>query len=98
MKHSQEPSCVSLVFGVLVGSDDFKTVQQLKDETRCNMNQVLAATHHLQKYKAAEMMYSNGTTYWYATPDTDTRICSHDLRTPENKPRKTRRSPKNKTP
>jgi len=92
MKHSQEPSCVSLVFGVLVGSDDFKTVQQLKDETRCNMNQVLAATHSLHKYKAVEVMISGGTTYWYATPETDTRQCHRDFRTPEAKPRKTRKS------
>ena len=91
MKHSQEPSCVSLVFGVLVGSDDFKTVQQLKDETRCNMNQVLAALCHLKMHKAVEMITSGHDTFWFATPDSDNRTKTLETRKIEDKPRKKRR-------
>lgn len=91
MKKLGEPTCVSLVYKVLVNSDDFKTIAQLVEETRCEEGCVMAATYHLHTHKAADLMVSKGVTYWFATSKTDNRMHEMVARKIEDKPRRLRK-------
>jgi hypothetical protein len=55
-------------------------------------NQVHASLHPLQKYKAAECVNNGGSLWWFLAPATDTRIKKVEEWTPEDKPRRTRRT------
>lgn len=89
----KEPTTVSLVYAVLFNSGDFRTAQQLVEETRQSPNRVSAALFSLFHYKAVAAMpvpvpgFSRPALYWYATPDTDTRSRTVEMRAPEKKGR-----------
>lgn len=91
MNKHKEPTAVSLVGEALRRADDFLTAQQLRIATGVCANRVSAALHHLQKHKAADATRLDGCLYWYATPETDDRCRTVNERTPETKPRKTRK-------
>lgn len=93
-RRCQEPTCTSLVEAVLTMADDFKTIRQLAEETRCTPNQVSAAVHHLLKHRATDFISDAMGTWWYLTPETDTRSRTVKLRAPEEHPRKTRKGVK----
>jgi hypothetical protein len=91
MKKHKEPTAVSLVFAALVRADDFRTAQQVQAESGVNSRRVNSSLHMLRTYKAAQCMESDGQLWWYATPQDDTRMKTFDERTPEVKPRKSRK-------
>lgn len=90
-RRAKDPTCTSLVEAVLVVADDFKTMRQLAAETRCTPNQVGAALSHLLKHQVAAFISDASGTWWYATPQTDTRIRVVTQRTIETAPRKPRK-------
>lgn len=69
----KEPTFTSLVESWLSQQDDFRTVQEIVDGTGVNVNRVRAALHNAKNFKAASFLVDNGITYWYATPESDTR-------------------------
>jgi len=71
--------------------DDFRTAKQLKEATLLSTNQVSASLHELRKYKAVDCLAENGQLWWYATPDTDQRQHTVDMRQEELKSRKKRK-------
>ena len=92
MRKNQEPTCVSLVSAELEGADDFRSAKQLIENTRLTKNRVAAALHHLKIHKAADFVVNaDGTTWWFATPETDDRSRIVESREPEVKPRKPRK-------
>lgn len=86
------PTCTTLVLEALRRADDFMTLAMIRESTGLDTCHASASLHHLRKHKAIECMESDGQLWWYATPDTDDRSRSLDERTPENKPRKPRKS------
>lgn len=87
----KEPTKTSLVWEALLLLDDFVTASQLValvDEV--SANQVSASLHMLREYRAVECMESDGSLWWYATPENDTRQHQVEMRTPEDRPRRTR--------
>lgn len=62
----------------------------LKTETR---NRINAALHHLRKAQVVGVVIEpDGTGWWYALPpQEDVRSMRHELRTPEDRPRKQRK-------
>ena len=94
MNRRQEPTCTSLVQEVLVKTDDFKTPKQLCEETRLTPNQVCAALHHLHRHKAVDFITDVNGTFWFTTLDEDNRCKCVDLRAPEVKPRRPRKTKK----
>jgi hypothetical protein len=72
--------------------DDFATVAELMAATGSARNQTSAALHHLRKRHAVDVVIQQGTGYWYATPGYDDRTRHVDERTPEDRPRRTRRT------
>lgn len=93
-KHTEVTS-TTLVFEALVASEDFLNVRTLMVKTGRINNQVTAALSSLHKYKAVDFIHDASGTWWFATPDTDTRIYRVEERIPENKPRKKRQAKKN---
>lgn len=85
------PTSTSVIERTLRAADDFRTSRQLQLETMLDVNHVSAALYHLRKYKAVDCLEENGTLWWFATPDTDTRTRVVDERHPEAKARKSRR-------
>lgn len=75
----------------LIDADDFLRARDLVGTTRCNINQVAAALHHLQKHHAVDAVIAGSTPYWFATPEDDDRSRSVEERTPERGPRRPRR-------
>lgn len=94
MRKNQEPTCVSLVHEALVQSNDFKTTQQLQQETECLAGRICAALCHLRAHKAVDFISDVNGTWWFATQESDNRLHKMDLRAPEVKPRKPRKSKK----
>lgn len=89
---NKEPTATSVVLAELQGADDFMTMRQLREHTRLNINQVSAALHHLRVHKCVEFISDGSGVWWYATPESDTRLCAHDQRAPETRPRRQRKS------
>lgn len=98
MRKHKETTSTSIVFAKLVAAMDFMTVRQLVDSTGVSCNRVTAALCNLRNYKAADFIADANGTWWYATPESDTRTKTVEERVPETKPRKPRSSkPKNFT-
>lgn len=94
-----KPTWVCLVFNALVAADDFVPLGQLIAMTKGHQNQITAALHHLQEHKAVEAVVgANKRLYWFATPESDTRSKRVDERTPEDRPRRVRRTRVNLVP
>ena len=92
MPKIKEPTCVSVVEAFVREADDFVTAAQVVEGTRLNPNQVSASLIMLKKYKAFDCFESDGKLWWYSTPELDARMVKRELRAPETKPRKTRKS------
>jgi hypothetical protein len=79
MKRNREPTYVSLVFGFLCQVDDFFSVQQISAATGVPRKHVTNSLWALKMlYKAVDSVQSGQGNevqlFWFATPDTDTRI------------------------
>lgn len=94
MRKLKEPTSTSIVEETLRTLDDFVTAPQLRDLTGLDTCHLSASLCHLRKYSAADCIDADGQLYWYATPDTDVRTKVLLERTPESKPRRTRRTKK----
>lgn len=95
MNH-KEPTTVSIVLAELQGADDFRSAKQLCENTRSTNNRVCCALYHLHKHKCVNFISDANGVWWYATPETVDRCCCVDERTPEVKPRKQRKTRKEK--
>lgn len=87
----KETTTTHLVLDALVRADDFRTQSQLCAEIGRDCNHISAALCHLRKFKAVEAIAVDGTLFWFATPDDDTRMRKLVERTPESKPRRPRK-------
>lgn len=96
MKRNKQPTWTSLALELLMKRDDFLTTQQVAAEIGAEYNQASAALHHLRQRHAVDILIDKGIGYWFATPDGDDRSFHLDERTPENKPRRPRRSTQRK--
>jgi hypothetical protein len=92
MRKHKVPTATSRVLEALVAADDFMTGRQLQAATALDCNHVSAALHSLRNHKAVQAMNVDGTLWWFATPEDDTRIRVLHERTPEARPRKPRKS------
>lgn len=88
------------VFDYLVNLEDFATPHMIADALRdkqITYNNVTAILHTLKRYTAVDSMASDNKLWFYATPETDTRSRTLDLRSPEENPRRPHARRKNKT-
>lgn len=85
------PTWTSLVLDELIRADDFRTLRELVVCVGGTSNQISAALWLLTQRKAVGCEICNGVSYYYATPEYDTRIRKMGERTPEMRPRKLRR-------
>jgi len=94
-KKDAQPSKTSLVLKALEAADDFVTAAQLVKTMAAiaNPNQISAALHHLKNRHAVDCMESDGSLWWYTTPDLDDRTKTVDERVVEENPRRRRGSP-----
>jgi len=93
-KKPKEPTLTSLVEEALAASDDFMTTAMVLEATKMNRHQAEVTLHHLKNYKAISAMESDGKLWWYATPDTDTRIRHVEERVPEEAGSRRKRKPR----
>lgn len=93
MKQARVPTLTTLVQEALARADDFMTAAQLAEITKHTPNQVSTALWALSNYKVVESVESQGRLWWFLTT-TDTRTRIFEERTPETKPRRTRRATK----
>lgn len=70
--------------------DDFLSMQQIVALTGGASNQISAALYSLKMYLVVDCVISEGQLFWFLT-GLDTRVRVVEERTPEDKPRKTRR-------
>lgn len=89
-----EPTHTSKVMDALAHApEDFMTAHQLVLATGSNHNQVSAALHSLRRHGAVDVVVeADGRGWWFATPGTDSRTRILELRAPEDKPRRRRKS------
>jgi len=91
------PTTTALVEAVVRLKDDFMTSHEVlfevnKMEMRGfdrNINQVLAALHHLRTNHVIGLVQERGQNWWYYTKE-DMRMRTLDERSPEEKPRRKR--------
>lgn len=90
----KEPSFTSLVWEYLQMMGDFATVAELiASHPDLNINRVTASLASLYKNHAVDFLVSEGVTYWFSTPETDTRTRVVEERVREEPgTRKTRRT------
>lgn len=97
MPKYKAPTVTSLVFEVLWARTDigeFTNQAQLRDLVpSANSNQISAAIHELRKYEVVDVVIDpDGTGWWFTNPkhmDKRSRVVLE--RTPESKPRRTRK-------
>ena len=94
MRKDKAPTFTSLVEDFMRRSDDFVAIWQIMaSHPELTNNRVTASLAMLRKFKAVDFMESEGMTYWYCTPDTDTRSRTVEERAREEPgTRKTRRT------
>lgn len=90
----KQTTSTTIVEGYLTKANDYVTAAQVRAHTHLDANHVSAALYHLKKFRAAECFESGGTLWWFATPQTDTRTKTITERTPESKPRRSRKTKK----
>lgn len=88
----KETTSTHIVLQYLINLDDFATAKQIQQATGVSGNRVGAALHELRKYKAVGVEDVQGTLYWYATPDSDTRMRTVLERVPEEPGSRKRKS------
>jgi hypothetical protein len=87
----KQPTWTTLALELLIGREDFMTTVQVAREIGATYNQACAALVHLRKRHAIDCVIErDGVAWWFATPDYDDRLLTHDERKPETKPRKRR--------
>lgn len=96
-RNPKAPTWTSLVEEALRKADDFMGAEALRAATGANPHQLSAALHHLHKRRAVDSVESNVRLWWFATPDTDTRLRVIEARRPED-PGTRRRSRKAPAP
>lgn len=77
------PTHVSLVEQALSAADDFLLPSVICSATGLRPVEVRCVLTHLHAYKAANFMEEKGQTFWYLTPDSDTRTKRVAERKPE---------------
>lgn len=81
MKRDKAPTYQSRVETVLREADDFRTVAEITEVSGVDPQHVFSALWILHRtYTGAEFIKSNGRTYWFLTPETDTRLRTVDER------------------
>lgn len=90
----KEPTSTSIVEQAMKNIDDFVTGQKLQEVTGLDSCHVSAALYCFKHYHAAECLEENGKLWWFLTPESDQRVKKVAERTPEMKPRKTRKPKK----
>lgn len=93
-KRLRQTTTTTLVMDHLRRVDDFVTARQLQAATGRNCNQVSAALHQLHVHRAVDCVASDRQLWWFATPDSDTRIRTVDEKAVEDKPRRPRKARK----
>lgn len=96
-RNPKAPTWTSLVEEALRKADDFMGAEALRAATGANPHQLSAALHHLHKRRAVDSVESNGRLWWFATPETDTRLRVVEERRPED-PGTRRRRRRRKAP
>lgn len=91
MKADKEPTFTYTVETWLAEQDDFKSFTEIRLGTGLSYNRVSAALSNARKFKAADFMVQDGITYWFLTPESDTRIRHVEEKAREDNPRKPRR-------
>ncbi len=87
----KRPTWTHLVEEALRVADDFLPLEALVKATGGTLNQVTAALHHLQNYRVVDCVASPTGLHWFFRGE-DSRCRSLEERTPEEKPRKVRRT------
>lgn len=87
----KRPTWAYLVEDALRKADDFMSLDQLLAATGARRNQLSAALCHLQKCQTADAVLAQGKLYWFYAGG-DTRCRHVEERTPEDKPRRTRKT------
>jgi hypothetical protein len=78
------PTWTSLILEELVRADDFLSLGDLIARTGATHNQTTASIHNLSKFRAIESVVGgDGSLWWFATPDQDTRQHTHEERVRE---------------
>lgn len=90
-KGLKKPPITLQVQEALAWADDLLSLEDVILLTGCTVNQVCAALCHLHKYRVVDSIDQEGKSYYYLTGE-DCRFRHLELRTPEDRPRKQRRS------
>lgn len=90
-KGLKEPPITLRVQEALTWADDLLTLEDVIFLTGCSVNQVCAALCHLHKHRVIDSLDQEGKAYYYLTGE-DQRLRHLELRTPEDRPRKQRKS------
>lgn len=85
-----ETSYTKIVGDFLNKHDDFISTAGIADATGLTTLQLRQTLHWLRQCKAIDSVDSGGTLYWFATPETDTRVRTIDEHRREDEPRATR--------
>ena len=91
-RKTPEPTLMSRVEEALARADDFRTQEQLVEESGIDKHHVQACIWWLKKVQAIDSLESDGRLWWFATPEGDRRTKRIEMRRPEDKPRRVRRT------
>lgn len=92
MKADKQPTYVFRVEEFLRLRDDFVRTRDVVEALKVSYNPVNAALFHLKKHRTVDAIEVEGTLWWMYTPESDTRTKHVEERTPEDHPRKVRKS------
>ena len=95
MRRAKEPTATALVLAALRAADDFMSQRMLHAALPgVTRDQISAALSHLRKRHAVGVVIEpDGVGWWFALPpEEDDRSRTVDLRAPETRPRRPRRS------
>lgn len=76
---SKHPTCASIVLEAMVKRDTFLQRDEVVSITGLTRDQVIATLMHLSKYRALGVYVDEQGTWYYPTPEDDTRIRKLDL-------------------
>lgn len=89
-RRERKATWTSLTEEALRVMDDFLSLSHLMQLTGGSSNQITAALYCLKHYLVVDCVIAEGQLYWFLTGN-DTRVRVVEERTPEDKPRRTRR-------
>ena len=93
MKRPKETTYTSIVYDYLCGADDFRKAAHVVEATKLTSGHVSTSLHALKAYRAVDCIEQDHSLWWFATPETDTRLRVVLERTPETKKRRLRKKP-----